>query len=212
MEGTNKKVPEVVIKRLPRYYRYLGDLLTQGITKISSTELSKKMNVTASQIRQDFNFFGGFGQQGYGYNVEYLYDEIAHILGLNVEKKMIIVGAGNIATAIANHPGFEKRGFKVVGIFDNSSDVIGKSINDIKVMDIKSLEEFTKNNHVDIGVLTVPKVAVQKTAMKLVDCGIKALLNFSYTELDLPDNISVEHVHLTDPLMTLSYKLNCNEK
>lgn len=207
MPENSKKVPEVVINRLPRYYRYLGDLLSQGITKVSSTELSKKMGVTASQIRQDFNFFGGFGQQGYGYNIEYLYSEIAKILGLNDGNTMIIVGAGNLGHALANHAGFEKRGFKLVAIFDNSKDIIGKEINHIKVRDISELEDYLLNNRVDIGVLTVPNKAVHNIAYRLVEGGVKAILNFSYSELDLPDDISVENVHLSDPLMTLSYKL-----
>ena len=207
MSEETKKVPEVVINRLPRYYRYLGELLSQGITKISSTELSRRMGVTASQIRQDFNFFGGFGQQGYGYNIEYLYNEIAEILGLMSGNTMVIVGAGNLGRALANHPGFERRGFKIVAIFDKSKAAIGTSVNGLTVRDICELQEYIKNNRVDIGVLTVPKTAVHDVAESLVKSGVKALLNFSYAELDLPEGIAVENVHLSDPLMTLSYKL-----
>ena len=207
MAGELKKVPQVVINRLPRYYRYLGELLLQGITKISSTELSTRMGVTASQIRQDFNFFGGFGQQGYGYNIEYLYNEIAQILGLNSGNTMIIVGAGNLGRAIANHSGFEKRGFKTVALFDNSPDTIGTEIGGLKVLPASDIEEFVMNNRVDIGVLAVPKREVHDLAHRLVECGIKALLNFSYSELNLPEGIAVENVHLSDPLMTLSYKI-----
>lgn len=211
MGEESRKVPKVVINRLPRYYRYLGDLLIQGITKISSTELSKRMGVTASQIRQDFNFFGGFGQQGYGYNIEYLYNEIAGILGLNDGNTMIIVGAGNLGHALANHAGFEKRGFRLVGIFDKSQEVIGKTINHVRVHDIADLEDFIVNNRVDIGILTVPKAQVHDVAYRMVNCGIKAFLNFSYAELNMPDDIFVENIDLSDPLMTLSYKLKSRE-
>lgn len=203
----NKKVPAVVIKRLPRYYRYLGELLKQNITRISSNALSQKMNVTASQIRQDFNYFGGFGQQGYGYNVEYLYNEIGKILGLNDGDTMIIVGAGNLGRALASHSNFEKRGFKLVGVFDNNAHIIGSTINGVQVKDIEELESFMANNRVDIAILTTPKHAVQSVAERLVKCGIRGLLNFSYAELSLPAGIAVENVHISDPMMTLSYKI-----
>lgn len=212
MNETEKKVPAVVIKRLPRYYRYLSELLTQGVTRISSNALSEKMSVTASQIRQDFNYFGGFGQQGYGYNVEYLQGEIAKILGLNDGDTMIIVGAGNLGKALASHSTFEKRGFKLVGIFDNNSKVIGTSINGKTVMSIDDMEEFIKNNRVDIGVITVPHIAVDETVTRLVKCGVKGLLNFSYMELDVGSSVAVENVHLSDPLMTLSYKIKQNSQ
>ena len=207
MNDSERKVPEVVIKRLPRYYRYLGELLNQDITRISSNALSKKMNVTASQIRQDFNYFGGFGQQGYGYNVEYLFNEMGEILGLHDRDTMIIVGAGNLGRALANHNAFEKRGFKLVGMFDNDKKAIGTKVNGITVMSVDKLEEFIKENRVDIGILTVPKSAVQETAERLAKCGIKGLLNFSYTELELPDEVTVENVHFSDSLMILSYNI-----
>lgn len=207
MANETKKVPKVVVKRLPRYYRHLGDLLSQGINKISSTELSERMGVTASQIRQDFNFFGGFGQQGYGYNIEYLYNEFAEILGLNNGNTMIIVGAGNLGRALANHPGFERRGFKITALFDKSPAAVGTKVNGMTVLHISELENYIKNNRVDIGILTVPKTEVQELARRLVDGGVCALLNFSYSELNLPEGIAVENVHLSDPLMTLSYKL-----
>lgn len=207
MSENIKKVPTVVVKRLPRYYRYLGELLNQNIKRISSNALSQKMNVTASQIRQDFNYFGGFGQQGYGYNVEYLYNEIGDILGLNDGDTTIIVGAGNLGRALANHDAFEKRGFKLIGIFDNNSSVIGTEINGIRVMHIDELDSFMKKNRVDIGILTVPHEAVHETAERLADNGIKGLLNFSYTELEIAKDIAIENVHLSDPMMTLSYKI-----
>lgn len=211
MSGNEKKVPAVVIKRLPRYYRYLGELLNQDIKRISSNALSEKMNVTASQIRQDFNYFGGFGQQGYGYNVEYLYGEIGEILGLNDGDTTIIIGAGNLGRALASHDTFEKRGFKLIGIFDNDDTVIGTKINGIEVMSIDLIEKFLSENRVDIGILTVPKSAIVETAERLVKGGVKGLMNFSYTELDLDKDIAVENVHLSDPLMTLSYKIKQNK-
>jgi redox-sensing transcriptional repressor len=203
----DKKVPEVVIKRLPRYYRYLGDLLSQDIQRISSNTLSKMMGVTASQIRQDLNYFGGFGQQGYGYNVKSLIKEIGNILGLNDGDTMIIVGAGNLGHALANHNSFEKRGFRLVGIFDNSDRIIGTTIRGIEVRSSDELSEFVKRNKVDIGILTVPRSAVHDTAKLLIESGIKGLVNFSYDELDVPDNVPVENVHLSDTLMTMAYRI-----
>lgn len=202
-----KSVPAVVIRRLPRYYRYLGDLLKCNITRISSGALSKKMNVTASQIRQDFNYFGGFGQQGYGYNVEYLYREIGEILGLNDGDTTIIIGAGNLGKALADYTGFEKRGFRLVGIFDNNPEIIGTRINNIVVSDVADLEEFVQNNRVDIGILSVPKSEAEQIAKKLSDNGVCGLLNFCYTDLKLSDNTIVENVHLSDHLMMLSYNI-----
>ncbi len=207
MNESEKKVPAVVIKRLPRYYRYLSELLNQGITRISSNALSEKMNVTASQIRQDFNYFGGFGQQGYGYNVEHLYSQIGDILGLNDGDTMVIVGAGNLGTALANHDTFEKRGFRLIGIFDNDPKVIGTTVNGREIMSTDALEDFLEKNRVDIGVITVPHTAVEETAEKLVKSGVKGLLNFSYMELKFDKDVAVENVHLSDPLMTLSYRI-----
>ena len=207
MEQQGKKVPEVVVARLPRYYRYLGQLLKQDITRISSGALSEKMNVTASQIRQDFNYFGGFGQQGYGYNVEYLYNAIGEILGLHDKDTMIILGAGNLGRALANHDNFAKRGFKLIGIFDIDKNIIGTKINGIEVFSAKNLEEFLHKNRVDIAILALPQMAVFEAAELLVSFGVKGLLNFSYTELDLPPDIAVENVHLSDSMMRLSYKI-----
>lgn len=207
LSNNTKRVPSVVIKRLPRYYRYLSELLKQDITRISSNALSEKMNVTASQIRQDFNYFGGFGQQGYGYNVECLHREIGEILGLYDGVTTAIIGAGNLGRALANHTTFEKRGFKCIAIFDNNPEVIGTEINGLTVMDISLLEEFSKSNKIDIGILTVPKAEIEKMADRLVDCGVKGLWNFSYAELKTTKDIAVENVHLSDSLMTLSYKI-----
>ncbi len=211
MSDNAKKVPSVVINRLPRYYRHLGELLKQDIKRISSSALSVRMKVTASQIRQDLNYFGGFGQQGYGYNVELLYAQIGDILGLNDGDTTVIVGAGNLGRALASHDTFEKRGFKLVGIFDVNDKIIGRSINGIEIMSVDVLEDFLKNHRVDIGILTVPKSAVTHTAETLVRCGVKGIMNFSYAELSFGKDVAVENVHLSDPLMTLSYKIKKNK-
>jgi len=205
--NNEKQVPAVVIKRLPRYYRYLSELLKLDIKRISSGDLSKKMNVTASQIRQDFNYFGGFGQQGYGYNVEYLYNAIGEILGLNNENRAIIVGAGNLGRALANHDAFERRGFKIIALFDINPDICGKEVNGKKVLPLEELEVFIVENSINIGILTVPSSFVKETADRLVKAGIQGMLNFGYTELESDFGVPVENVHLSDALMTLSYKL-----
>lgn len=204
----DKKVSLAVIKRLPRYYRFLGDLLDDGITRISSKDLSDKMNVTASQIRQDLNNFGCFGQQGYGYNVEVLFEEIKSILGLNKTYNLVILGAGKIGQALLNYVKFEKRGFNFIGIFDVDPNIIGTKIRDLEVKNIKDLEKFTKENNVDIAVLAVPKSNAYDVYKNVVEYGIKGVWNFSNTELKKEDGVIVENVHLTDSLMTLAYKFN----
>lgn len=204
----DRKISMAVIRRLPRYYRYLGELLQKGVGKISSRELSEKMNVTASQIRQDLNNFGGFGQQGYGYNVEYLYTEIGKILGLHQNYKMIIVGVGNLGQALANSNSFSKRGFKLVGLFDVNPRLIGMTIQGVEVQDIDKMEQFVKENEVEIAILTMPKTRVKETAENLAKWGIKGLWNFSPVDLFLPETVQVENVHLSHSLMTLAYKIN----
>ncbi len=204
----DKKVSLAVIKRLPRYYRFLGDLLDDGITRISSKDLSDKMNVTASQIRQDLNNFGCFGQQGYGYNVELLFEEIKSILGLNKTYNLVILGAGKIGQALLNYVKFEKRGFNFIGIFDVDPNIIGTKIRGLEVKNIKDLEKFTKENNVDIAVLAVPKANAYDIYKNVVEYGIKGVWNFSNTELEKEDGVIVENVHLTDSLMTLAYKFN----
>lgn len=204
----DKKISSAVIKRLPRYYRYLSELLEKGIDRISSQELSKKMNVTASQIRQDFNNFGGFGQQGYGYNVSFLHDEIGKILGLEHNYKVVIIGAGNLGQALANYSGFTKHGFQISGIFDINQAVIGKVINGIPVMSVMDLEEFMASNPVHIAALTLPKDQASQIAGRLAEMGVKAFWNFASTDLNLPSHAVVENVHLAESLMRLSYKLS----
>lgn len=204
----DKKISLAVIKRLPRYYRYLGELLDNDISRISSKELSERMHITASQIRQDLNNFGGFGQQGYGYNVEYLYNEIKKILGIDQKKNMIMIGVGNIGQALANYTNFKKRGFYLIGLFDINSKIIGTYIRDLKIHNIDYLEEFIKNNQVDIAILTLPKENVTKVAQNLIAYGIKGLWNFSPVDLQVPESVVVENVHLSDSLMTLAYNLD----
>ena len=208
MEVEQRKISRAVISRLPRYYRYLGDLLEAGVERISSNDLSKKMQVTASQIRQDLNNFGGFGQQGYGYNVKYLYTEIGKILGLDIVHPMIIVGAGNLGQALANYVEFEKRGFKLVGIFDVNPVLEGIAVRGIEIQMISDLPFFMKENNIEIAILTLPKNKARDMAEILIENGIKAIWNFAHIDLDTPDDVIVENVHLSESLMTLSYNLS----
>ena len=211
MEGSHvedKKISSAVIKRLPRYYRYLSELLEKGIDRISSQELSRKMNVTASQIRQDFNNFGGFGQQGYGYNVGFLYDEIGKILGLDHKYNVIIIGAGNLGQALANYGGFTKHGFRISGIFDVDDRIIGKTIHGTKVLPMEYIEDYVRENDVSIAALTLPKDQASRIAGRLADWGVEAFWNFASTDLNLPAHVVVENVHLAESLMRLSYKLS----
>lgn len=203
-----KEISKAVINRLPRYYRYLGDLLEKDVVRISSKELSEKMKVTASQIRQDLNNFGGFGQQGYGYNVEYLHSEIGKILGLDTRYNMIIIGAGNLGQALANYADFERRGFMVTGLFDISPKLIGTQVRGITVRSSEELEEFLKTDKVDIAAITVPKAKAPGIASDLAKWGVKGIWNFAPTDLNLPKDVTVENVHLAESLMKLSYRLS----
>ncbi len=202
-----KQVSTSVINRMPRYYRYLGELMAAGINRISSKALSEKMNTTASQIRQDLNCFGGFGQQGYGYNVQTLYEEIGKILGLDDKKTAILVGVGNMGRALVLNTNFEKRGFKLIGIFDTDPDKIGKTVGGYEVLDYSNIEEFISREAPKIAIITVPKANVNKVANELEGIGIKGFLNFSYAELDAKAGVAVENIHLSDSLMRLSYKM-----
>ena len=206
-------VSPAVIKRLPRYFRYLRELLHHDILRISSSELSEMMNVTASQIRQDLNCFGGFGQQGYGYNVKYLYSKISDILGVSSNFNAVIIGAGNLGHAIAGSNMFEHRNMNLIGIFDVSPQVIGRRIANYTVMDMAELPAFAKKRPIDIAILTVPKEYAQETAQTLANIGISGLWNFTSTELDLKvHGIMVENVHMGDSLMRLMYEINNNEQ
>ncbi|MCC2230094.1 redox-sensing transcriptional repressor Rex [Hominifimenecus microfluidus] len=206
-----KSISAAVIKRLPRYYRYLSDLQSENVERISSDELSKRMGVTASQIRQDLNNFGGFGQQGYGYNVEYLRTEIGKILGLDKVHNMVIIGGGNLGRALAGYANFESRGFVVKGIFDSNPELVGTKIRDIKIMSMGVLETFLKENDVAIVALAIPRGDAVSVAKKLYDCGIRAIWNFAHVDLDLPSDAFVENVHLSESLMQLSYRLNSHK-
>ena len=207
-----KIISKAVINRLPRYYRYLGDLLEKDVVRISSKELSERMKVTASQIRQDLNNFGGFGQQGYGYNVEYLHTEIGRILGLDKRYAIIIVGAGNLGQALANYVDFERRGFYIKSIFDINPKLVGMSIRGIEIKLIDEMEEYVKSNKVDIAALTLPKSKAAQMATDLARWGIKGIWNFAPTDFHLPDDVIIENVHLAESLMKLSYKLSEKQK
>lgn len=203
-----KEISQAVIRRMPRYYRYLGDLLDQGVERISSNDLSALMKVTASQIRQDLNNFGGFGQQGYGYNVSYLYDEIGKILGLDREHNIIIIGAGNMGQALANYPKFNRLGFIFTALFDINPELKGKKIRNAEIYMMDELEEYCKSHKVDIAALTLPKEKAKDIAQRLVDLGIHAIWNFAHVDLNLDNSDAVvESVHLSDSLMQLSYNI-----
>ena len=210
---SEKEISKAVIKRLPRYYRYLGELIENGIERISSGELSDLMRVTASQIRQDLNNFGGFGQQGYGYNVQYLYDEIGKILGVDKIHPLIIIGAGKLGQALANYVKFEKRGFKIIGIFDNNHELKGENVRGIEVRMIAELKTFLEENEVEIAALTVPKDSALEIMETLTYHGIKGIWNFAHIDLNLrvPAGVIVENVHLSESLMRLSYRLTNSE-
>lgn len=206
-----KEISQAVVGRLPRYFRYLGELKDEGIERVSSQELSDIMRVTASQIRQDLNNFGGFGQQGYGYNVVYLYDEIGKILGLHKEHHLIIVGAGHLGQALVNYMNFERRGFIFKGIFDINTQLHGTQIRGIAVRPMQEMEKFVSENDIDIAVLTIPKSGAVEVAEQLVSYGIKGIWNFAHVDLHVPKGIQVENVHLSDSLMKLSYNLVSRE-
>ncbi len=204
----DREISPAVIKRMPRYYRYLEDLVEAKVERISSNELSEQMHVTASQIRQDLSNFGGFGQQGYGYNVKNLHDEIGKILGLDEMHNIIIIGAGNMGTAIANYVRFEGLSFTVTGIFDVSPDKIGTAICGQKVKSMDELSDFVANNHVDIAALTLPRDNAVTVADELITIGIKAIWNFAHVDLTVPEDVVVQNVHLSDSLMQLSFKIS----
>ena len=202
-------VSNSVIKRLPRYYRFLGELKEKGVIRISSKDLSKKMGFTASQIRQDLNCFGGFGQQGYGYNIESLYNEIGNILGVNKSRKAILIGAGNLGKAVALHMSFEARGFNLIGIFDKNKALSGQMLRGLPIRHIDGLFDFCKDNSPAVAVLCISSPAAEELAPQLVELGIKGFWNFSHYDISAnhPD-VAVENVHLSDSLMTLSYHVS----
>lgn len=202
------RISNAVIKRLPRYRRYLRELEKKGVEKISSNELSRLIGYTASQIRQDLNNFGGFGQQGYGYNVSDLYNEISSILGLDRNYKMVIVGAGNLGQAIANYTHYYKAGFLVDGIFEVNPRLIGLKINDINVMDYENMVSYVEENQVDIGIICTSKENAQEVADKLCFAGVKGIWNFAPVDLEVPGHVHIENVHLSDSLHSLAYHMS----
>jgi len=202
-----KKISSAVIRRLPRYRRYLKELRKKGVDKISSNELSALIGYSASQIRQDLNNFGGFGQQGYGYNVEALYHEISAILGLDKERSIVIIGAGKLGTAIANNT-YGRAGFSVKALFDVKEDLIGTQNNGIDVLDIENLVSFVEENKIDIGVICTQPQPAQEIADKLSFAGIKGIWNFAPIDLEVPSRVALENVHLSDSLHSLVYHIN----
>lgn len=211
MVEKGNKVSITVIRRLPKYYRYLGELIDKGINRISSKELSKLTGFTASQIRQDLNNFGGFGQQGYGYNVDELHAELGKILGLDTIYRSVIAGAGNLGQAIANYKGFEDAGFKVISLFDKNPKLIGLKIRDIEIKDIDTMKEFVSENQIEIGIITSPKESAQDIADMFVEAGVRGIWNFAPTDLIVPEDMIVENVRLNESLFALSYFLNREE-
>lgn len=206
---SNSTISDSVIKRLPRYYRFLGELKAGGMTRISSRELSERMGLTASQIRQDLNCFGGFGQQGYGYNIELLQSEIGHILGLDAPKTAILIGIGNLGRAVTMHVNFETKGFKLIGLFDSKESLVGQVIKNMPIRNTATLDEFCRENMPETAVLCIPKKAAMSLADQLVGLGIKGFWNFSHYDLALKyPGVKVENVHFGDSLMTLSYRLH----
>ncbi|HZJ57260.1 MAG TPA: redox-sensing transcriptional repressor Rex [Clostridia bacterium] len=204
----SSRISEAVIRRLPKYYRYLKDMEKGGMQRISSKELSKRMGLTASQIRQDFNCFGGFGQQGYGYHVSDLCSEIRKILGLHKKYNVIIVGAGNLGQALSNYSGFAREGFNITAMFDANPRLIGMSIRGVQIYDIGTMGDFIINNDIRVGVICAPKDQAQSIADQMVTSGIKSIWNFAPIDVKAPDDIAVENVHLSDSLYTLTYKMN----
>lgn len=203
-----KQISMAVIKRMPKYYRHLAELLRNDVDRISSEELSERIGFTASQIRQDFNNFGSFGQQGYGYNVRELFTKTGAILGLDRSYKTVIVGAGNIGQAIANYTRFQKIGFDLMAIFDANPKLIGLKIRDVEIKDIDSMEEFLSKNEIDIGIVCVPTTVAQKSVDVLVEGGVEGIWNFAPTDISVPKGVAFESVHLSDSLLTLVYLMN----
>lgn len=211
MSKEKSYVSEAVIRRMPKYYRYLIELEKSGIERISSKELSQRMGLTASQIRQDFNCFGGFGQQGYGYNVSELKHEIHKILGLDTTYNVIVLGAGNIGQALANYSGFAKEGFNIKALFDINPRLIGMSIRGISILDLDGLEAYTAHNKTDIAIICTPKEKAQEVADRVIRCGIRGIWNFAAIDISVPPEVMVENVHLSDSLYTLSFRMRNDE-
>ena len=203
-----KNVSMAVIKRMPKYYRYLGELVKNDVDRISSKELGEKIGFTASQIRQDLNNFGDFGQQGYGYNVKELHNQIGTILGVGKEYTGVIIGAGNLGQAIANYSRFSELGLSIDGIFDANPKLVGMRIRDVEIKDIDELKEYLEENNIDMGILCVPRINAQKVCDVLVNGGVRGIWNFAPIDLHVPETVKVENVHLSESLLTLVYQMN----
>ncbi len=202
-------ISNAVIRRLPRYRRYLRELRSSRIDKVSSKELSELTGYTASQIRQDLNHFGDFGQQGYGYNVDVLYAGINAVIGLGRTYKMVIAGAGNLGRAIANHNYYYKTGFIVTALFDKNPDLIGRKIReDLQILDYADMKEYIEKNDIDIGIICTTKDAAQEIADIFCAAGVKGIWNFAPIDIEIPDNVCIENVHLSDMLYSLVYRMN----
>lgn len=201
------RVSNAVIKRLPKYYRYLSVLRQMGIGRVSSIDLGRQLEITPSQVRQDFFNFGCYGLQGYGYEVVSLMREIGKILGMDQVNTMVIIGSGKLGRALANHSSFEKRGFKIIGMFDVNPNLVGKAVRGMEIRHIDHLQEFLAQNAVDIAVIAVPRLYVRETAERVMDYGIKGIWNFGSVEFEVPGDVAVEHIHFSESLMALSYKL-----
>ena len=203
-----KNVSMAVIKRMPKYYRYLGELVKNDVDRISSKELGEKIGFTASQIRQDLNNFGDFGQQGYGYNVKELHNQIGTILGVGKEYNAVLIGAGNIGQAIANYSRFTDIGLGITAIFDANPKLVGMRIRDVEIKDIDELKEYLEENNIDMGILCVPRIHAQRACDVLVNGGVKGIWNFAPIDLHVPETVKVENVHLSESLLTLVYQMN----
>ena len=203
-----KNVSMAVIKRMPKYYRYLGELVKNDVDRISSKELGEKIGFTASQIRQDLNNFGDFGQQGYGYNVKELHNQIGAILGVGKEYNAVLIGAGNIGQAIANYSRFTDIGLGITAIFDANPKLVGMRIRDVEIKDIDELKGYLEENHIDLGILCVPRINAQKVCDVLVNGGVRGIWNFAPIDLHVPETVKVENVHLSESLLTLVYQMN----
>ena len=203
-----KNVSMAVIKRMPKYYRYLGELVKNDVDRISSKELGEKIGFTASQIRQDLNNFGDFGQQGYGYNVKELHNQIGAILGVGKEYNAVLIGAGNIGQAIANYSRFTDIGLGITAIFDANPKLVGMRIRDVEIKDIDELKGYLEENHIDMGILCVPRINAQKVCYVLVNGGVRGIWNFAPIDLHVPETVKVENVHLSESLLTLVYQMN----
>ena len=208
----NKNISMAVIRRLPKYYRYLGELLDNDVQRISSKELSEIIGFTASQIRQDLNNFGGFGQQGYGYNVEALHKEIGKILGLDRPYNAVLIGVGNLGQAITNYSGFRNSGFEIKALFDANPRMIGLKIRELEILDSDVIEDYIREHEIDIAIVCIPKNGAQELINRIVGAGIKGIWNFAPIDPEVPKGIIVENVNLTESLFTLSYLMKENNE